>query len=576
MVGDLIPEREVILSKLGEIAGMIGGFLVSGLASATRGTVNFILQLCIMLYANYFFLRSGKDTLAKIMYMVPLESEQEDRLVARFVSVTRATLKGSLVIGIIQGTLAGLAFAMAGIEGAIFWGTIMAVLSIIPAVGAAIVWIPAVIYLFATGHVAAGVGLLVWCGVVVGSSDNILRPILVGKDTKMPDLLVLLSTLGGIAVYGALGVILGPIIAALFLTVWELYGEAFKDVLPEVKQVRAIFLAVIGTAVLGPSLVAQQSGAEVARDFRDANGPRILREYAQLLSMPNVASDSVGIWRNAEYIRDELAERGVNARLLTLPGANPIVYGELMVPGATRTLGLYVHYDGQPVDPANWTHDPWEPVLYTRSMEAGGEPRNSPAEGKRLIRSGASTPGPSGDDKAPIGAMLPVLEAFQAEGVAPTSNLIFFFEGEEEAGSTNLGRVPGRLRRPHRRHRRLAPLRRPGPPERPSPPQLRCTRCHRDGGHRLWTHPGAPPRPLRELGSGPRPDAGEPPGLHEGRRGECPDRWLLRHGGASRGHRDRRPFGSCPIRRRAKAGAGTGPDRGRRTDPSRNASNFLP
>jgi len=236
MVGDLIPEREVILGKLGEIAGMIGGFLLSGLASATRGTVNFILQLCIMLYANYFFLRSGKETLAKIMYLVPLESEQEDRLVARFVSVTRATLKGSLVIGVIQGTLAGLAFAVAGIEGAIFWGTIMAVLSIIPAVGAAIVWIPAVVYLFATGHVLAGVGLLVWCGVVVGSSDNILRPILVGKDTKMPDLLVLLSTLGGIAVYGALGVIIGPIIAALFLTVWELYGEAFKDVLPEVKE----------------------------------------------------------------------------------------------------------------------------------------------------------------------------------------------------------------------------------------------------------------------------------------------------------------------------------------------------
>lgn len=236
LVGELIPEREVILAKLGEIAGLIGGFLVSGLAAATRGTVNFILQLCIMLYANYFFLRSGKETLAKIMYLVPLESEQEDRLVARFVSVTRATLKGSLVIGIIQGTLAGLAFWVAGIEGAIFWGTIMAVLSIIPAVGAALVWIPAVIYLFATSQFLAAIGLLVWCGVVVGSTDNVLRPIMVGKDTKMPDLLVLLSTLGGIGVYGALGVIIGPIIAALFLTVWELYGETFRDMLPEVKR----------------------------------------------------------------------------------------------------------------------------------------------------------------------------------------------------------------------------------------------------------------------------------------------------------------------------------------------------
>ena len=237
VVGDLVPDREVILGKLGEIAGIIGGYLVSGLGAATRGTFNFILQLCIMLYANYFFLRSGKEILAKIMYMVPLESEQEDRLISRFVSVTRATLKGTLVIGILQGFLAGLAFAVVGIEGAIFWGTIMAVLSIIPAVGAAVVWVPAVIYLLSTGQVVSGIGLLLWCGIVVGSSDNILRPILVGKDTKMPDLLVLLSTLGGIGVYGALGVIIGPIIAALFLTVWELYGEAFKDVLPEVKGI---------------------------------------------------------------------------------------------------------------------------------------------------------------------------------------------------------------------------------------------------------------------------------------------------------------------------------------------------
>ncbi len=151
--------------------------------------------------------------------------------------MTRATLKGTLVIGVIQGTLAGLAFAVVGIEGALFWGTIMAVLSIIPAVGAAVVWIPAVIYLLSSGQVFAGLGLLLWCGIVVGSSDNILRPILVGKDTKMPDLLVLLSTLGGIGVYGALGVIIGPIIAALFLTVWALSGEAFKAVLPEVKGI---------------------------------------------------------------------------------------------------------------------------------------------------------------------------------------------------------------------------------------------------------------------------------------------------------------------------------------------------
>ncbi len=235
LVGEHVPAWDVILQKLGEIGGWLGGKVVSGLTAVTRGTVNFFFQLAIILYATYFFLRSGKKALDRLLYLVPLESEQEARLVFRFVSVTRATLKGTLVIGVIQGGLAGAAFAVAGIQGALFWGTIMAILSIIPAVGAALVWVPAVVYLFATGKVVAGIGLLVWCAIVVGSSDNVLRPILVGKDTKMPDLLVLLSTLGGIGVYGALGIVIGPIIAALFLTVWELYAEAFKDILPAVE-----------------------------------------------------------------------------------------------------------------------------------------------------------------------------------------------------------------------------------------------------------------------------------------------------------------------------------------------------
>lgn len=187
-------------------------------------------------------------------------------------------------------------------------------------------------------------------------------------------------------------------------------------------------------------LLAQRGGAETARAFRDSNGPRILRDYAELLSIPNVASDSAGIWRNAEFIRGELADRGVEARLLSLQGANPIVYGEIRVPGATRTLGLYVHYDGQPADPENWTHDPWEPVLYSASMEAGGGPIDFPGDGQAVDPEWRIYSRSAGDDKAPIGAMLPVLEAFHEGSVTPTSNLIFFFEGEEEAGSTNLGR----------------------------------------------------------------------------------------------------------------------------------------
>jgi acetylornithine deacetylase/succinyl-diaminopimelate desuccinylase-like protein len=186
-------------------------------------------------------------------------------------------------------------------------------------------------------------------------------------------------------------------------------------------------------------VLPQQAGAQAARSFREAHGARILREYAELLSLPNVASDSVGIWRNAAFIRDALMARGVEARLLTRPGANPIVFGEMRVPGATRTLGLYVHYDGQPADPAHWTHEPWDPVLYSRSMEAGGSPIPFPEDGEAVDPEWRIYARSAGDDKTPIGAMLPVLEAFREHGVTPTSNLIFFFEGEEEAGSTNLG-----------------------------------------------------------------------------------------------------------------------------------------
>jgi predicted PurR-regulated permease PerM len=152
--------------------------------------------------------------------------------VEKFVSVSRATLKGTVIIGVIQGTLAGMALAVAGIQGAAFWGTIMTVLSIIPGVGTALVWLPAAIFLMATGSVASGVVLIVFCGAVVGSVDNFLRPRLVGKDTQMHDLLILFSTLGGLLLFGVVGFILGPILAALFVTVWDIYGAAFRDMLP--------------------------------------------------------------------------------------------------------------------------------------------------------------------------------------------------------------------------------------------------------------------------------------------------------------------------------------------------------
>lgn len=228
------PYRDTIIQKAGQLVASLTHFLVTGVQAATMGTVHFIFMLFILLYAMFFFLVDGDRLLEKILYYIPLEDDDERRMLARFTSVSRATLKGTAVIGVVQGGLAGIAFAVAGIPSAVFWGTVMAVLSIIPGIGTALVWGPAAVILAAKGHWVAALGLALFCGVVVGSVDNLLRPRLVGKDTEMHDLLILFSTLGGIALFGVIGFIIGPIIAALFVTVWEIYGVVFKDVLPEV------------------------------------------------------------------------------------------------------------------------------------------------------------------------------------------------------------------------------------------------------------------------------------------------------------------------------------------------------
>ncbi len=232
----LRPYQDQITSKIAEFAGRVGSFFVASLAHASRGTALFFFDLFVMLYAMFFFLIQGRVYLDRILYYIPLSSRDERRLVERFASVARATIKGTLLIGVIQGGLAGLGFWVAGINGFAFWSVIMMVLSIIPGVGSALVWVPAVIYSLAIGKTGAAIGLGIWCAVVVGLVDNLLRPRLVGRDTEMSDLLILLGTLGGIVFFGAAGFIIGPIIAALFVTVWEIYGEVFHEYLPEVES----------------------------------------------------------------------------------------------------------------------------------------------------------------------------------------------------------------------------------------------------------------------------------------------------------------------------------------------------
>lgn len=232
LLGAIEPYRQGILERLGDLAGRIGSFAVGLVATAARSTAMFVLLLFVMLYAMFFFLIDGRRTLNQILYYLPLPPADEERMLDKFVSVSRATLKGTLIIGLVQGALCGAAFFVLGIEGAAFWSAVMAVLSVVPGVGAAIVWVPAAIYLFAVGRVVPAVGLALWCALIVGSVDNLLRPWLVGRDTQMSDLLILLSTLGGLVLFGAVGIVIGPIVAALFVTVWDLYGIAFKDLLP--------------------------------------------------------------------------------------------------------------------------------------------------------------------------------------------------------------------------------------------------------------------------------------------------------------------------------------------------------
>jgi predicted PurR-regulated permease PerM len=230
----IVPYRDTIIQKAGELVGTLSRFLINGVQAATMGTVHFIFMLFVLLYSMFFFLVDGHKLLEKILYYIPLEDADERRMLNRFTSVSRATLKGTAVIGVLQGGLAGIAFAVAGIPSAVFWGTVMTVLSIIPGIGTALVWGPAAVVLVAQGHWGLAIGLVLFCGVVVGSIDNFLRPRLVGKDTEMHDLLILFSTLGGIAFFGFIGFVIGPIVAALFVTIWEIYGVVFQDVLPEV------------------------------------------------------------------------------------------------------------------------------------------------------------------------------------------------------------------------------------------------------------------------------------------------------------------------------------------------------
>lgn len=230
---DVIQYQESIVSSLGDLAGTVGRVLVGGLRTGTGGVLVATLNFFILIYALFFFLLTGRETGRKAVSLIPMTVVDRELLAERAISTIRATVKGSFLIALVQGGLTGVGLFVAGVPGAIFWGAVAALLSIIPMIGPPLIWVPAAIWLFVTGHPIAAGGLTIWGGVVVSTSDNLLRPILVGKDAKMSDLMVLISTLGGLTLFGAVGIILGPVIAALFSSVWFIFREAYDGLLDE-------------------------------------------------------------------------------------------------------------------------------------------------------------------------------------------------------------------------------------------------------------------------------------------------------------------------------------------------------
>lgn len=208
-------------------------FLAQNALALTQGTFSFMLKLGLMLYVTFFLLRDGRRLVELLVQALPLGDERERMLFKKFAEVTRATVKGNLVVAMVQGALGGIIFWILGIPAALLWGVVMAVLSLIPAIGAGLIWLPAAIYLYAIGSWVSATVLLLYGVLIIGLADNILRPILVGRDTKLPDWLVLLSTLGGLAMFGINGFVVGPLIAVLFIAFWQIFGREFNQGHPE-------------------------------------------------------------------------------------------------------------------------------------------------------------------------------------------------------------------------------------------------------------------------------------------------------------------------------------------------------
>jgi predicted PurR-regulated permease PerM len=216
-----------LTAKVTELSKSVAGYIFENLKSFTSNTLQFFVGLGVMLYALFYFIRDGKDFLNSILRLLPLGRGRDRLLLTHFQKTANSTLKVTLIIGGIQGILGGLLFLFTGIQGAILWGVVMIITAVIPVVGCALVWAPAGIFMMIAGHLWTGIFILAFGALVISMVDHFLRPILLSKDVSVHPLLIFLSTMGGIIVFGFTGFIIGPIIMSLALSVWRMYEEYY-------------------------------------------------------------------------------------------------------------------------------------------------------------------------------------------------------------------------------------------------------------------------------------------------------------------------------------------------------------
>jgi len=239
---DLLPKLPDVLginiidqlsNSAGNVVSQASKYIAQQAPTVTQNLFNLLVQIALTFYVLYFMLRDGRYLIRKFISQVPIGDSIETKLFERFTVVARAAVKGGLIVAVIQGSIGGFVFWCVGIPVAFLWGALMIILSLLP-VGSALVWVPASLILFLQGETAKAV-IIVAAGVLfIGLIDNFLRPYLIDKDSKMPNYLVLISTLGGLTWFSLTGFVLGPIIAALFVTCWEILGKI--DYSPESLQ----------------------------------------------------------------------------------------------------------------------------------------------------------------------------------------------------------------------------------------------------------------------------------------------------------------------------------------------------